>query len=81
MNENLKLQYYNTNALLVVNFKGLIRILYTPFRVLCGAAINRIPLNSWVYVDEVYSNDKDELQFLIYGTIYSYKHFKIPIQF
>ncbi len=81
MNENLKLQYYNTNALLVVNSKGLIRVLYTPFRVLCGAAINRIPQNTWVYVEEVYSNEKDELQYLIYGLVYSYKYFTIPIQF
>ena len=78
---NEKLYYYHTNALLVVNTKGLIRILYTPFRVLCGAAIYHIPQNTWVYVEEVYSNQKDELQYLIYGTVYSYKHFTIPIQF
>jgi len=78
---NQRLYYYHTNALLVVNTKGLIRVLYTPFRVLSGAAIYRIPQNTWVYVEEVYSNQRDELQYLIYGTAYSYKHFTIPIQF
>ena len=28
-----------------------------------------------------YSNQKDELQYVIYGNVYSYKHFIIPIQF
>jgi hypothetical protein len=81
MNEKLSYHYYHPNQLLVVNSVGLIRILYTPFRVLCGAAIYRIPQNTWVYVEEVYSNEKDELQYLIYGSVYSYKHFTIPIQF
>ena len=81
MIENLNYQYYNTNAILVVNSKGLIRILYTPFRVLSCAAINSIPLNTWVYVEEVYSNERDELQYLIYGLVYSYRHFTIPIQY
>lgn len=81
MNDALSYQYYHSNALLVINSKGLIRVLYTPFRVLCGVSINRIPQNTWVYVEEVYSNEKDELQYLIYGAIYSYKHFTIPIQY
>jgi len=81
MNENIQYQYYHTNEILVVNSKGLIRILYTPFRVLCCASINSIPLNTWVYVEEVYSNERDELQYLIYGLVYSYRHFAIPIQY
>lgn len=80
MNENLFYQYYNSNALLVVNTRSLIRILYTPFRVLCSQAINRIPKNTWVFVEEVYSNQRDELQYVIYKNVYSYKHFIIPIQ-
>jgi hypothetical protein len=81
MKENVSFQYYHTNALLVVSAKGLIRVLYTPFRVLCIDATKSIPLNTWLYVEEVYSTQKDELQYLIYGSIYSFKHFTIPIQF
>lgn len=81
MTENISYQYYHSNALLVINSKGLIRILYTPFRVLCNDEIKSIPQNTWVFVEEVYSNQRDELQYVIFGVVYSYKHFKIPIQF
>ena len=81
MNEDFTYHYYHSNALLVVNTKGLIRVLYTPFRVLCNSATSRIPPNTWVYVEEVYSNQQDELQYVIFGAVHSYKHFTIPIQF
>ncbi|MBK7883022.1 MAG: hypothetical protein IPJ81_03820 [Chitinophagaceae bacterium] len=79
--QTISVHYYHSNALLVVNTKGLIRILYTPFRVLCTIPINKLSSNTWVYVEEVYSTNRDELQYVIYGNIYSYKHFVIPIQF
>ena len=81
MNQNQFYQFYHSNALLVVNQKGLIRILFTPFRVLCNNATGSIPLNTWVYVDEVYSNNQDKLQYVINGLVYSFHHFTIPIQF
>ncbi len=67
MNRELHLQYYNSNILLLVNQKGQIRMLYTPFRVICISAVSRINLNTWVYVDEVLSTDKDELQYVIFN--------------
>jgi len=81
MNKKLHLQYLNSNTLLLVNQKGQIRMLYTPFRVVCISAVNRINLNTWVYVDEVLSTDKDELQYVIFNQPYSYKHFKLPLMF
>src|SRR3712207_9190320 len=63
MHTNMHYQYYNRNVLLVVNVSGQIRLLYTPFRVLCIVASGRIPLNTLVYVEEIWSNDKDELQY------------------
>ncbi|WP_018611550.1 hypothetical protein [Segetibacter koreensis] len=74
-------QYYNSNVLLIVNVTGQIRLLYTPFRVLCIAASGRIPLNTWVYVEEVWSDNQDKLQYVIFGQVYSYKFFQIPIKF
>ena len=56
-------------------------MLYTPFRVVCISAVSRINSNTWVYVDEVLSTDKDELQYVIFNQPYSYKHFKLPIMF
>jgi hypothetical protein len=73
--------HYHSNVLLVVNVSGQIRLLYTPFRVLCIVASGRIPLNTWVYVEEIWSNDRDELQYLIFNQAHSYKFFCLPIKF
>lgn len=81
MQSEFQVHYYHTNALLVVNPKGLIRVLYTPFRVLCVVPAGSIPSNTWVFVEEVYSNSRDELLYLIYGNTYPYQYFSIPIQY
>ena len=81
MNKHLHLQYYNSHTLLLVNQQGKIKMLYTPFRVICITAIYSIKPGLRVYVDEVLSNDKDELQYVIFNAVYSYKHFKLPIMF
>ena len=81
MHTKMHYQYYHSNVLLVVNVSGQIRLLYAPFRVLCIVASGRIPLNTWVYVEEIRSNDKDELQYVIFSQAYSYKFFCLPIKF
>jgi len=78
---NNTLHYYNSNALLVINAIGLIRVLYTPFRVCCIVSTENIASGTWVYVDEVCSTDRDELVFLIYGQRYSYKDFHLKVNF
>ena len=75
------LYYYKSNALLVVNPQGFLRVLYTPFRVLCINPVDNIRLNTWVYVDEVFSSKQDELIYLIYGNTYSYKDFEVQVKF
>jgi hypothetical protein len=74
-------QYYNSATLLLVNKKGEIRRLNTPFTVVCVVAVASIRLNTRVYVEEVVSNEKDELHYVILSHIYLYKHFKILINF
>jgi hypothetical protein len=74
-------QYYTPHQLLLINPKGRIRILHTPFRVLCIEAIGKIPLHTWVYVEEVHSNDKDELLYRVFDRLLPYKHFSLPILF
>jgi hypothetical protein len=81
MENQLHLQFYNSNTLLVVNKQGKIKIIYTPFRVVCISQTQFIAVGVRVYVDEVLSNDKDELLFIVFNTPYSYKHFKLPIMF
>ncbi len=79
--DTYSLKYYNANALLVINQHGKLRVLFTPFKVLCIVAVGRIPLNTSVYVEEVLSNPLDELQYVIYNDRYSFRYFKIPIAF
>ena len=81
MNKHLHLQYYNSNTLLLINQKGQIKMLYTPFRVICISATEYMAVGVRVYIDEVLSNDRDELQYVIFNTLHSYRHFKLPIMF
>lgn len=81
MQQEIHIQYCSSDRVLLVNNKGKIRVLYTPFRVLCIDKIQDIPLNSWVYVEEVLSNHQDQLQFVIFGCPYLHKHFQLPITF
>ncbi len=81
MHNKMHYQYYHSNVLLLVNAEGQIRLLYTPFRVLCIVASGRIPLNTYVYVEEILSDDHDRLQYVIFGIVYSYKFFLISTKF
>ena len=68
----------NSNTLFVINVTGKLRILYTPIRVLCINETNRIPVNTWVYVEEILSGKDDVLLYVIFGKIYIYNNFRIP---
>ncbi len=81
MKNRLHVQYCNNHSLLVVNQQGKIKVLYTPFPVVCIYQTQSITVGVRVYVEEVLSNDKDELQYVIFDSICSYKHFKIPVLF
>ena len=81
MNSNMHFQYYNSNALVVVNTKGQIRTLYKSFRVKCVEAVGLIPRDAHAYVDEVLSNDLDQLQYVINGQLYLYYQFHLCIKF
>ena len=70
-------QYVNQNTLLLVTAKGALRKLHTPFRVECVTINKRIPIGTWVYVDEVWTNERDELFYLIFGQLYAHKHFRV----
>jgi hypothetical protein len=71
----MKYQYFNSDILLVINPKGQIRKLYTPFRA------QTLANNSWVYVNEILTNGKDELIFIINSQPMLHHHFRIVIDF
>lgn len=71
----MKIFYDNPHCLLVVNPKGCIRKLYTPFRV----QIKDSGLN--VYVDEVQRNEEKIILFKIQGRLMPYSQYFIKISF
>jgi hypothetical protein len=81
MTEELTYKYYDPKTLLVINGRGKLKIIYTPFRAQCVQLVDSIPINAWVYVEEVHSNQHDELFFLVFGRQYLHRHFRIPVQF
>jgi hypothetical protein len=72
-------QYCRPDCLLIINNKGRIKVLYTPFKVKVINAVGRFPLNLWLWVDEVRSNNQDQLLFIVFNEAYIYSHFQIPI--
>lgn len=79
--QKLFYKYENKNSLLVVNQKGVLRRLYTPFRVLCSAQVDLILVNTWVYVEEVHLGANNKLDYLIGDRFYSHSNFLIIIHF
>lgn len=81
-NRELWVYYYDSGSILVINPKGKIRKLYTPFRVLCIETVNNwLKKGSWVFVDEVKTSAKDQLLFVVAGISFPHRHFQIQINF
>jgi hypothetical protein len=72
--------YLDSNCLLVINSKGKLKTLYTPFRVKCINAVDSIPENSWVIVDKV-EQKGPELLYFVQAKAFSFRHFQIQIKF
>jgi len=73
--------FLDNHSLLVINSKGKLRTLYTPFRVKCIEGKDNIPADGWVIVEEIESPKKHGLIYLIQNKKYSHKHFRIEIRF
>ncbi len=73
--------YHDSKSILVINPKGHIRQLFTPFRVYRTAEIAVPAKGAWVYVDEVQIDKTDRLLYLIGGKLYPYHLFEIRIHF
>jgi hypothetical protein len=78
---NQQLVYFDEHSVLVINPKGKIKRLYTPFRVRCIDPLDKIPLNTWVRVDRVTSTEQVPLLYQINGNWYGHDHFSILINF
>lgn len=68
-------QEYYSQILLLIDCKGQIQKLYTPFRV-----INKSN-DCWAYIDKVLTSSNDELIFVIDSYFYPHYNFRIVINF
>jgi hypothetical protein len=73
--------YISHNSILVVNRKGLLKVLYCPFGVITISQIDNIPPLTKMIVEEVGGTLRDLLIYIINGRSYSYKDFQILMRF
>jgi hypothetical protein len=81
MHHAIEVKYCNNKSVFVINSHGLLKVLYTPFRVMAIEDVEGIPAQANVYVEAVYSDAKSVLHYLINDKLYSYKSFHIYINF
>lgn len=74
-------RYCDSNSILIINSKGAMRKLHTPFKVQCIVNIGRYEVGTIVYVEEVATGDNDQLIYLIGEGAYYHKHFRITANF
>lgn len=76
-----KVHYHDANTILIVNSKGSIRKLQTPFRVRCCKAVGQYKEGVFVYIDEVGTTKEDLLIYYVGDTPYYHHHFRIVADF
>jgi hypothetical protein len=72
-------KYQDPKCVLVVNDKGKMKQVFTPFKVQCIEEVDQIPFQSFVYVDAVLIHKKYVLLYFINQKPYPYHHFRIQI--
>ena len=79
--KNSRIIYYDSFSFAVINPSGKMRRLYCPFLVKCVISIDEIEENSSVYVDQVFKDPDDLLNYMVGGNLYAYSHFIISMNF
>ncbi len=72
-------QYNDNKSILVVFATGKIIRVFVPFKVICIEITGDIKLGNLMYVEEILSNEKDQLIYFIKGRYYFYFYFKVAI--
>ncbi len=75
------LSFINSKSILVINGKGMLKILYCPFTVITITQLGSIPLSTRMIVEEVSNTAEGLLIYFINGKPYSFMNFHIFIQF
>lgn len=67
----------SSNLIIVITHTGIIRKLYTPFKVVCIIPVWGISTQTQVYVDAVYSTTDGKILYVIFNRTYHHSHFSI----
>ena len=73
--------FVNNNTLMVINPKGKIRQLFTPFNVQALQNTEHFKENSWVVVEEIIQHPQHILLYRVINNWWPYYIFKIDVKF
>jgi hypothetical protein len=76
-----KINYLNSNTLMVINTAGKMRQLFTPFKVQVLQDTFTLKKNSWVIVEEISPHDTLKLIYRIGTHWWKYDVFRINVKF
>ena len=74
-------RYCSPDSILLIGTTGKLKILYCPFRVKCIYTMDGFLINTFFWVEEVASNESDELTYIIYGKVIKHNSFVIVAGF
>lgn len=78
MKERIKqVKYCDNSSILIISPEGKLIRLYVPFTVCCIYSIANIQLGKLVFVEKVFSNDSDQIIYLILDQYFFYHSFQI----
>jgi len=78
MKENIiQVQYCDNQSIVTITRSGHIKRIFVPFKVICIKAVDNIPFKAVVHVEEVLSNERDQLIYLIWGKHFFHFYFLI----
>ena len=80
MKDGYQVQYRDSTSILIVNGKGIIGELHTPFEVQCIEDIGRYKKGVFVYVEEVAAGERNQIIYFIGEGAYFHKHFRILLK-
>lgn len=77
----MKIKFYDEKSILIINENGVLRKLYTPFKVLCVLPAGNIKADTWVYVEQVAPHSEFLIIYRIFNEWFPYNCFLIIIYF
>lgn len=73
--------FISSKSILVINGRGMLKIVYCPFTVITITALGNIPPTTRMIVEEVNNTSEGLLVYIINGKPYGFLNFHIVMQF